>query len=132
MTNLNQEEYMARILMVDDDREFTEAGKAVLEANGHSVSMIHNAVDAEVIIDKEKFDIIFLDIMMQEADDGIALAGRLKKKGIQTPIIMLSGVSKVTGYEYGKCDETLPCTDFLEKPVSPEDLISKVDSVLKK
>ena len=122
---------MAKILMVDDDKEFAEAGKAVLEAGGHSVSMIHNAIEAEAKIDKEKFDIIFLDIMMQDADDGIALAGRLKKKGIKTPIIMLSGVSKVTGYEYGKCNEALPCTDFLEKPVSPEDLINKVNSVLK-
>jgi DNA-binding response OmpR family regulator len=123
---------MARILMVDDDREFTEAARAVLEANGHNVSMIHNAIDAEKTIDAEEFDIIFLDIMMQAADDGIALAGRLKKKGLQTPIIMLSGVSKVTGYEYGKCNEALPCTDFLEKPVSPEDLINKVNAVLKK
>ena len=123
---------MARILMVDDDREFTEAAKSVLEAGGHNVSMIHNAVDAEKKIDSEKFDIIFLDIMMQEADDGIALAGRLKKKGITTPIIMLSGVSKVTGYEYGTCNEALPCTGFLEKPVSPEDLINKVNSVLEK
>jgi DNA-binding NtrC family response regulator len=123
---------MARILMVDDDREFTEAARSVLEANGHNVSMIHNAIDAGKTIDAGKFDIIFLDIMMQEADDGIALAGRLKKKGVTTPIIMLSGVSKVTGYDYGKCDEALPCTDFLEKPVSPEDLISKVNSILKK
>jgi DNA-binding response OmpR family regulator len=123
---------MAKILMVDDDREFTEAAKSVLEANGHTVAMIHTAADAEKKIDSERFDIIFLDIMMQEADDGIALAGRLKKKGVTTPIIMLSGVSKVTGYDYGKCDEALPCTDFLEKPVSPEDLINKVNSILKK
>lgn len=123
---------MARILMVDDDKEFTEAAKSVLEASGHQVSAIHEAIKAEKTIESEAFDIIFLDIMMQEADDGIALAGRLKKKGITTPIIMLSGVSKVTGYEYGKCDETLPCAGFLEKPVSPEDLINKVNSVLKK
>jgi DNA-binding response OmpR family regulator len=123
---------MARILMVDDDREFTEAGKAVLEASGHEVFMVHNVLDAEKKIEGEKFDIIFLDIMMQEADDGIALAGRLKKKGVTVPIIMLSGVSKVTGYDYGKCDEALPCTDFIEKPVSPEDLIRKVNSVLEK
>jgi FixJ family two-component response regulator len=60
------------------------------------------------------------------------LAGRLHKKGIQTPIIMLSGVSTVTGYNYGKCSEVLPCTGFLEKPISPEDLIGKVNSVLGK
>jgi DNA-binding response OmpR family regulator len=123
---------MAKILMVDDDKEFAEAGKAVLEAAGHEVFTIQNALEAEARIMGEKFDLVFLDIMMQEADDGIALAGRLKKKGLTTPIIMLSGVSRVTGYDYGKCDEVLPCTDFLEKPVSPEDLINKVNSILKK
>ncbi len=121
---------MAKILMVDDDKEFTDAAKAMLEANGHEISTAHNVPDAEAKIDKENFDIILLDIMMQEADDGIALAGRLKRKGINAPIIMLSGVSKVTGYDYGKCNEALPCTDFLEKPVSPGDLISKINSVL--
>lgn len=118
--------------MVDDDKEFLEAGKAVLEANGHKVTMAHNVNDAEKMISSDKFDIIFLDIMMEEADDGIVLASRLKKNGIKTPIVMLSGVSKVTGYEYGKCDEALPCTDFLEKPVSPEQFLGKVASILKK
>jgi DNA-binding response OmpR family regulator len=122
---------MARILMVDDDKEFTDAVKTMLEANGHLVFTVHNVPDAEKKIKNESFDIIFLDIMMQEADDGIALAGRLKKQGVKAPIIMLSGVSKVTGYDYGKCNEALPCTDFLEKPVKPEDLINKVNSVLK-
>ena len=123
---------MARILMVDDDKEFLLAGKSLLETKGHEVSLMHNALKAEALIDSEDFDLIFLDIMMQEADDGIALAHRLKKKGLKTPIIMLSGVSKVTGYEYGKCDEALPCTDFLEKPIKPEQLLSKVDFLLNK
>ena len=122
---------MAKILMVDDDKEFLEAGKAVLEANGHTVTMSNDVQDAEDKIAKGNFDIIFLDIMMQEADDGIALAARLKKKGVSVPVIMLSGVSKVTGYDYGKCDEVLPCTDFLEKPVSPQRLIDKVNEILK-
>lgn len=123
---------MAKILMVDDDKEFLEAGKAVLESKGHKISLAHDVQTAESIISANKFDLIFLDIMMKEADDGIALAGRIKRKGIETPIIMLSGVSMVTGYEYGKCNEALPCQDFLEKPVSPQQLIQKVDKILKK
>ena len=123
---------MARILMVDDDKEFLAAGKGLLEAKSHEVFLVYNVIEAEALIDSEDFDLIFLDIMMEEADDGIALAQRLKKKGLKTPIVMLSGVSKVTGYEYGKCDETLPCTDFLEKPIKPEQLLSKVNSLLNK
>jgi DNA-binding response OmpR family regulator len=123
---------MAKILMVDNDKGFTQSAKTVLEANGHSVSIVYNAVEAEARIDKEQFDLILLGIMMQEADDGIALTGRLKKKGIKPPIIILSGAGNITGYDYGRCDETLPCNDFIEKPVSPEDLINRVNAVLKK
>ncbi len=122
---------MSRILMVDDDREFLAASKVVLELKGHDVFLVYDVKAAEKDISNENFDLIFLDIMMEEADDGIALAARLKKKGIKTPIVMLSGVSKVTGYEYGKCSEVLPCTDFLEKPISPQQLINKVDKLIK-
>ena len=122
---------MAKILMVDDDKEFLEAGKNVLEAKGYTVITAENAQEAETKINSQKPDLIFLDIMMQEADDGIVLANKLKKKGLKTPIVMLSGVSKVTGYEYGKCSEVLPCSGFLEKPVSPQDLINKAKAVLK-
>jgi len=123
---------MAKILMVDDDKEFLDASRVVLEVKGHDVFLAYDVTTAEKNIATENFDLIFLDIMMEEADDGIALAARLKKKGVGVPIVMLSGVSKVTGYEYGKCSEVLPCTDFLEKPISPQQLINKVDKLLKK
>ena len=123
---------MARILIVDDDIDLLESSKMILESGGHSVTTASTAEEAEKIIDSRKFDAIFLDIMMQEPDDGINLARRLNKKGIKTPVVMLSGVSRVTGYQYGKCDEALPCTDFLEKPVTPQKLLEKVSEVINK
>jgi len=123
---------MAKILMVDDDAEFLEASKTLLEANGYAVTVSSNAGNAIAVINSVKPDIIFLDIMMETPDDGIVLANKIRKEGIKTPIVMLSGVGKVTGYEYGKCDEVLPCNDFLEKPVSPKDLLNKVKNILKK
>ena len=123
---------MVKILMVDDDSEFLEAGKSVLEAKGYEVITAQN-----VALGKEKAlsdnpDIIFLDIMMEQPDDGIDLAHKLNKENVKAPIIMLSGVSKVSGLDYGKCDEVLPCEGFLEKPIKPEDLIKKVESLLNK
>ncbi len=123
---------MAKILMVDDDKEFLASAKDLLEGKGHEVSLAYNAKDAESAALSGDFDIVFLDVMMDEADDGIALAHNLKKKGVKAPLIMLSNVSKVSGYEYGKCDEALPCSGFLEKPIRPEELGAKVDSLLNK
>lgn len=123
---------MAKILIVDDDTDLLESSKMILESGGHDVTTASTAQEAEKIADSRQFDLIFLDIMMQEPDDGINLARRLKKKGLKTPVVMLSAVSRVTGYSYGKCDEALPCTDFLEKPVTPQGLLNKVREVLNK
>ena len=123
---------MAKILIVDDDNDLLQACSAVLGAQGYEIVTANNVADAEAIVKQGGLDLIMLDIMMEQPDDGISLAHRLKKSGVQTPIVMLSGVSQVTGYEYGKCDETLPCVDFLTKPVMPETLIRKVGKILKK
>ncbi len=122
---------MAKILIVDDDQDLLDITSEILEAKGYDVLTADNVEDGEKQVKENDPDLILLDIMMKSPDDGIALLHKLRKENVKTPIIMLSGVSKVTGYEYGKCDETLACDDFLEKPVSPSALISKIESILK-
>lgn len=123
---------MARILMVDDDQDFLDAAKAILERKGYEVITASDPEEGEMMVKQENPDLILLDIMMVNPDDGIALARKLRKQEISTPIVMLSGVGKVTGYSYGKCDPVLPCDDFLEKPVSPDMLLDKIEQNLKK
>jgi DNA-binding NtrC family response regulator len=121
---------MAKILIVDDDQDIRDSVKMVLGSKSHEVLTAQNVDEARKIIDSEKLDLILLDIMMDSPDDGIVLAHEIKKRGLSVPIIMLSGVAQVTGYEYGKCDEVLPCAEFLEKPITPEELLKKVEQVL--
>ena len=123
---------MAKILMIDDDAEFLEAGKSILEAKGYEVVTAQDAAAGKAKALSERPDLIFLDIMMEQPDDGIDLAHKLKKENIKAPIVMLSGVSRVSGLDYGKCDEVLPCDGFLEKTVKPEDLLRKAESLIKK
>ncbi|MEW5894909.1 MAG: response regulator [Candidatus Omnitrophota bacterium] len=121
---------MAKILMVDDDVDFLEAGARILESRGHTVLSASNCQDGERKIKAESPDLVFLDIMMQQPDDGIVLAQKLYKEGLKVPIVMLSGVGTVTGYVYDKDDETLPCKEFLQKPIDPETLIQTVEKIL--
>ncbi len=123
---------MARILMVDDDQDFLDAATAILSGKGYDVITASDPEEGERKIKSENPDLILLDIMMVNPDDGIALAHKLRKQNINIPIVMLSGVGKVTGYSYGKCDSVLPCDDFLEKPVSPQILLEKIAKILDK
>jgi DNA-binding response OmpR family regulator len=69
--------------------------------------------------------------MMDEPDDGFFLAQKFRKNGITTPILMYTSVSKAIGLEFGK-SEMVPVDDFVEKPISPEELVNKVEGLLQK
>ncbi len=122
---------MSKILIVDDDNDFLQACEAVLLQEGYEVQKASCVAEAERVISKTKFNLVLLDVMMENPDDGISLAHKLKKTNADIPILMLSGVSKITGYEY-KCSEMLPCLDFIEKPITPDLLLKKVKEALAK
>ncbi|HQO58884.1 MAG TPA: response regulator [Candidatus Omnitrophota bacterium] len=122
---------MSKILIVDDDNDFLQACEAVLLQEGYEVQKASCVAEAERVISKTKFNLVLLDVMMENPDDGISLAHKLKKTNADIPILMLSGVSKITGYEY-KCSDMLPCLDFIEKPITPDLLLKKVKEALAK
>ncbi len=121
---------MANILLVDDDPDVTDAGKLVLEREGHTVRVANNADRGLAEINRAAPDLLVLDIMMDGPDDGIVLARELRKAGHTFPIIALSSIGKVTGREYDKDGEMLPVNDFVSKPVYPAVLIEKVKKLL--
>lgn len=81
--------------------------------------------------DPKAVDLLMLDVMMAEPDDGIAMAQDLRRAGFNKPILMVSSISKVTGFTYAKDAAVLPVDDFVEKPVKPDVLIQKVAALLK-
>jgi DNA-binding response OmpR family regulator len=67
--------------------------------------------------------------MMIEPDDGFFLAQKFRKMNIDTPIIMYTSVSKALGMEFGPSD-IVPVDEFVEKPISPDTLVDKVEKLL--
>jgi DNA-binding response OmpR family regulator len=120
---------MAKIAVIDDDPDIVEATTIVLESHGHKVVTAGNVEDALALVQEEKPELIILDVMMVEPDDGFYLANKFRKIGISTPIIMLTSISKVSGYEFGK-NEMNPVDEFLEKPVQSSILMEKVQKLL--
>lgn len=122
---------MSLIAIIDDDPDIIEASSLVLKSRGFNVCTASNPDDGYKMIKDNKPDLIILDVMMDEPDDGFFLAQKLRREKIMIPILMYTSVSKTIGFEYGQ-GEMVPVDDFVEKPISPEELIEKVKALLKK
>jgi DNA-binding response OmpR family regulator len=122
---------MALIAVIDDDPDIREASTLVLNAKGYEVISASNPKDGYDIVKKNNPNLIILDVMMDEPDDGFFLAQKFRRDGIKTPILMYTSVSKTVGMDFGKSD-MVPVDDFVEKPITPDLLIQKVEALLKK
>ena len=120
-----------RVLVVDDDPEFTEAVTNVLDAKGYDVDSAPNGKIGIAKAKEQKPDIILLDVMMTTKSEGFDVAREIHKdeKLKDVPVIIISGVRKEMNLAFGfEPEETwLPVKGVLEKPVKPEVLLKTVE-----
>lgn len=121
---------MLIIAVIDDDPDIREATSLVLNSKGYKVITASNPEEGYTLVNEQNPDLIILDVMMDEPDDGFFLAQRFRRENIKTPIIMYTSVSKTVGMDFGT-SEMVPVDDFVEKPISPDTLLSKVEKLLK-
>jgi len=121
---------MAKILIVDDDPDITFATELFLKKAQHEVLTASNRADGMKAIEESTPDLIILDVMMEQADDGIAMAQELRRQGCAIPILMLTSVGRVTGFTYDEDQELVPVNAFFEKPIQPDLLVRKVNELL--
>ncbi|HSL88767.1 MAG TPA: response regulator [Ignavibacteriaceae bacterium] len=120
---------MPKIAIIDDDPDILDASTLVLTSKGYEVITATNPDDGYKIVKDQNPDLIILDVMMNEPDDGFFLAQKFRREKIAIPIIMYTSVSKTLGLEFA-AGEMIPVDDFVEKPISPETLIDKVEKLL--
>jgi len=123
---------MARILVVDDDPDITFAISLFLKKEKHEVHTAASRAEGMTAVESFKPDLMILDVMMEQPDDGIAMAQELRRTGHTLPILMLTSVGRVTGMSFDRDADLVPVDAFFEKPVRPEDLLKKVAELLKK
>ena len=121
---------MAKILIVDDDPDMVEAGRIVLEREGYTVESASNMADGLRALEESHPDLLILDVMMEEADDGLLLARQIRRRGHNLPVLMLTSVNRVMGLNIDKHQEIVPVDEFVEKPVDPATLLEKVRALL--
>ena len=123
---------MAKILVVDDDPDIVETSRLVLEKVGHQVFSAHSRTEGLKAYKEYAPDLIMLDVMMDEPDDGIAMAQDLRRMGCTKPILMLTSLDRVTGFKYDKDSGLVPVDDYHEKPMDPAKLVARVAELLKR
>jgi two-component system, OmpR family, response regulator len=119
-----------KILIVDDDPDMVEASRIVLEREGYTVESASNMVDGLTTLEENHPDLLILDVMMEEADDGLLLARQIRRRGHNLPVLMLTSVNRVMGLNIDKHLEIVPVDEFVEKPVDPATLLEKVRALL--
>lgn len=121
---------MAKILIVDDDPDVVEACRLFLERERHQVAAAYSRAEGTKAVAEVQPDLLILDVIMEQPDDGIAMAQELRRAGFAKPILMLTSISRVTGLSYGKDKDLVPVEAFLEKPVDPATLLRSVGDLL--
>ncbi len=127
----------AKILIVDDDLDFTKALQVTLESEQYTVVTAVDRTEGMEKIRAEKPDLLILDVMMSTWQDGFEMSRELKKhtQFKDMPILMLTAVEKRSGIGFKSTagDPTwLPVDAFLDKPVEPEILLAEVKKLLSK
>ena len=122
-----------KILLVDDDVEFVEATTLLLEYNGYEVVTALNGSDGLAKAKDEQPDLVLLDVMMSRTSEGFGVLNELRSEpktgGI--PVIILTAIG--TYFPHVKFDtEQLPADLFVEKPVRPGELLSRIESLLER
>ncbi|HPS20045.1 MAG TPA: response regulator [Candidatus Omnitrophota bacterium] len=125
-----------KVLMIDDDKEYTALMSLYLRKKAYEVVSASNGKDGIEKALAERPDIIILDVMMTALNEGIETALEIKRTdGIKhIPIVLVTGVSKEMSLPFKmEADrDILPAEIVLEKPISPEKLLKTIKDVLRR
>ncbi|HUT14801.1 MAG TPA: response regulator [Anaerolineae bacterium] len=117
-----------KILIVDDDPDFVEYTRIVLDSQGYQVQTAATAEVALRMMRADRPDVVLLDVMMSYVLDGLNIARQMRDDPElrDVPVIMISAI--VSRQEAGlfPTDEYLSLDAFMSKPVDPADLLRQV------
>ena len=117
----------AHLLVVDDDPNTLASLSRAFRLAGHEATVCDNASRAVELLRAENFDLILSDVVMP-GKSGMELLDELKKAGVKTPVVLISGQANI---EMAVKATRLGALDFLEKPLSTDKLLVTVENALR-
>jgi len=126
----------ALIALVDDDRDFLEMNRGVLQARGYQVQCYTDADAAWAGIRTRQPALVITDLMMRTLDSGFSLARRIKSDPqlAGVPVIIVTAAGAQRGFDFTPRSreelQAMKADAFFDKPVAPRELIAKVEELL--
>jgi two-component system response regulator MprA len=125
---------MPKILVIDDDEDFTFAMQVVLEMHNFEVITAMTPEDGINKVLSAKPDLVILDVIMSSGYEGFEVARTIREEHnlIELPIVMLSQVHsiKTVPYRFAPDKDYLPVDVFLDKPADLEEVVDAIKEVL--
>jgi two-component system alkaline phosphatase synthesis response regulator PhoP len=122
-----------KILIVDDDADFTAALSSFLEANGYQVLQAQDGSEGLRVAKAESPDLVLMDVMMRERTEGFFTAQEMRRTpGLEKiPIFIVTSLySQVPGFRISPEASWLAHDAFFAKPVDPVQLLEKIREFL--
>ena len=117
-----------RIILIEDEKQLAHIIKKGLEEEGYIVDVAYDGEEGLYMVENFPADVIVLDIMLPVLD-GLTLLNRMRKKGIETAVILLTAKDtlsdKIKGLDTG-------ADDYLTKPFAFEELLARIRALLRR
>jgi len=126
----------AKIMMIDDDPDFVEGIKSILEKADYTVDVAYNPKTGFEQLQAKEYDLLLLDIMMGRGAEGVALARKIRKdpKLRDMPVLIITGLREQIAFLFpGQSvhPHFVENDEMLEKPVEPQLLLEKVSTLIR-
>jgi len=118
----------AHLLYVEDDESLSFVTRDNLELKGYEVSYCSNGSAALQLVQRQRFDLCILDVMLPDVD-GFTIAQQIRQQDVQVPILFLTAKSLKEDRIHGL---SIGGDDYILKPFSIEELLLKIDIFLRR
>lgn len=117
-----------RVLIVEDDLDLANAVDHILQRDGYEVDVVHDGENGIAYAESGMYDVIIFDVMLPKVN-GFEAVDSLRKKGIETPILMLTArgavPDKIEGLDSG-------ADSYMTKPFSPKELMARLRALTRR
>ena len=123
---------MAKILVVDDDPDFVNLTRTILQSRDYEVVTASNGEKALAAMRKEKPDLVLLDIMMSYILDGLDVGREMAEDAElkDIPVIMITSLTGARAQAEQLSYEYVPVEDWIHKPIDPDALLERIEAAL--